>query len=226
MECMCSICLDSLFSVNTDVSITPCGHLYHKNCIENSMQKNLKCPKCKTKIRKSNLKKIHPDIFEELSYSDCSVETNNFLAKVFDYQKQKRIIMLKIIKKLDKENTSLKETNKSKQKYLQTWKLFLKSFQTNKKEWQKKSEILKVENNKVLAELRKLNISEEVSDVSDDSHFQCVNNIEKSLSNNKCSTIETLVNEGLFSILYFYKILVYYQIYFSNIWKAKFLITK
>ena len=97
MECMCSICLDSLFSVNTDVSITPCGHLYHKACIENSMQNNLLCPNCKTEFRADMVKKICPDVFDGLVYSDCSVETNNFLAKVFDYQKEKRLTMLKII---------------------------------------------------------------------------------------------------------------------------------
>ena len=97
MECMCSICLDSLFSVNTDVSITPCGHLYHKSCIENSMQNNLLCPNCKTEFRADTVSKIHSDVFDELVFSDCSVETNNFLAKVFDYQKEKRLTMLKII---------------------------------------------------------------------------------------------------------------------------------
>ena len=90
MECMCSICLDSLFSVNTDVFVTPCGHLYHKSCIENSMQNNLLCPNCNTVLRGDMVKKVHPDVFDDLVYSDCSVETENFLAKVLDYEKDKK----------------------------------------------------------------------------------------------------------------------------------------
>ena len=80
------------------------------------MQNNLQCPNCKTEFTADTVKKIHPDVFDDLVYSDCSVETNTFLAKVFYDQKEKRIIMLNIIKKLDKENTSLKEPNKSNHK--------------------------------------------------------------------------------------------------------------
>ena len=197
---MCSICLDSLFSVNTDVSITPCGHLYHKNCIENSMQNNLLCPNCNTEFTADMVKKIHPNVFDELGYSDCSLETNNFLATVFDYQKEKRIIMLNIIKKLDRENTSLKETNKSNQANLQTCKVFLKSFQKDKDEWQEKSKLLELKHNTLLAELRKINNDEEVTNVYEDLQLECGNNIEKSSSNDNLSNIESIVNDGLFFI--------------------------
>ena len=198
MECMCSICLDSLFSVNTDVSITPCGHLYHKSCIENSMQNNLLCPNCKTQFTADTVRKIHPDVFDDLVYSDCSVETNNFLAKVFDYQKEKRIIMLDIVKKLDKENTSLQETNKSNHENLKTCELFLKSFQKDKKEWQEKSKQIELRNNTLLVEIRKINNNKEVTNVSEDSQLECENKIEKvSSKDSSGSTIETLVNEGL-----------------------------
>ena len=200
MECMCSICLDSLFTVNTDVSITPCGHLYHKNCIENSMQNNLLCPNCKTEFIADMVKKIHPDVFDELVYSDCSVETNKCLAEVFDYQKEKRIIMLKIIKKLDKENTSLMETNKSNHENIQTSKVFLKSFKTDKKEWQQKIKILELENNTLLDELRKVNNNEQAGNSSEDSQFEHINDIVKESFKNSGSDSEASVNEGLLNV--------------------------
>ena len=196
MECMCSLCLDSLFSVNTDVSVTPCGHLFHKTCIANSMQNNLKCPNCNTVLRENMVKKIHPDVFDELVYSDCSNKTNKFLAKVFDYQKEKRILMVKIIKKLDKENTSLKETNKSNQENLQTCKFFLKCFQKETKNLQQKSKILELENNTLLAELRKINNDEEVNSVSKDSHMEKRKQINNISSDDSCLSI---VSKGLLS---------------------------
>ena len=156
MEFKCSICIDTLFSVNSDVSVTPCGHLFHKTCLEGSMQNNLLCPNCKTEIRTGLVKKIHPDVFDELVYSDCSIETESFLEEVYKYEKEKRISMLKIIKKLDKENTSLKKTNKRNQQTLKTSRLFLKGFQTDKKKWQENIQKLKLENISLLAKKKKI----------------------------------------------------------------------
>ena len=133
MEFMCSICIDSLYTVNTDVSVTPCGHLFHKTCLESWMQNKRQCPNCKNAIRKNSkkwqedmVKKIHPSVFDDLVCSDCSIETENFLEEVFRLEQEKRISMLSIIKKLDKENTSLKKTNERNQETLITSKLFFK----------------------------------------------------------------------------------------------------
>ena len=118
MEFKCSICLDSLFSVNTDASVTPCGHLFHKTCLEGSMQNNQLCPNCKTAIGTGIVKKIHPDVFDELVCSDCSNETENFLEEIHDYEKARRTTLLEMIKKLDKQNTSL--TKKKNQESFET----------------------------------------------------------------------------------------------------------
>ena len=150
------------------------------------------------------VKKTHPDVFDELVYSDCSVETNNFLGEIFEYQKEKRITMLKIIKKLDKENTSLKETKKSNQENFQTCKLFLKSFQKGRKDWQEKCKILELKNNSLLDELRKLDNSEEVSNVFEDSQLEHGNIIEKSSSDVNLSNMESSVNEGLLRFPYLF----------------------
>ena len=65
--------------------------------------------------------------------------------------------MLNIIKKLDKENTSLKETNKSNNKNFHTSLLFLKCFQKERKEWEERNKRLELENNILVDELRKQN---------------------------------------------------------------------
>ena len=124
MENKCSICLDRLFLVNTDVSVPPCGHLFHKHCIGNSMKNNLQCSKCKAVIERGITTKIHPDVFDELVYSDCSIETNNFLGEIYDQEKEKRIYMLDRVRKLDKENVSLKETYKNNKENRDACKLF------------------------------------------------------------------------------------------------------
>ena len=165
------------------------------------MQNNLLCPNCNTVLREDMVQKIHPNVFDELVYSDCSVETNNFLTKVFDYQKEKRVIMLNIIKNLDRENTSLKETNKSNQENLKTCELYLKSFQTERKYWQEKNKTLQHENNNLL---RKLNNNEEVTNASEDSHMGHETIIEKSSSKDSCSTINHLVNESLLIFPYIF----------------------
>ena len=47
MKIICSICLDQ-FNQKSDVSSTPCGHLFHSNCISKSLvfTKN-ECPQCR-----------------------------------------------------------------------------------------------------------------------------------------------------------------------------------
>ena len=94
MDFKCSVCIDTLFSVNSDVSVTPCGHLFHKTCLEGSMENNQLCPNCKTDIATGIVKKIHFDVFDELVCNDCSNETENFLEEIYDYEKERRITML------------------------------------------------------------------------------------------------------------------------------------
>ena len=82
------------------------------------MQNNQLCPNCKTAIGTGIVKKIHPDVFDELVCSDCSNETEKLLEEIHDYEKARRTTMLEMIKKLDKQNTSL--TKKKKQESFET----------------------------------------------------------------------------------------------------------
>ena len=141
MEHMCSICLDRLFSVNTDVSVTQCGHLFHKTCQESSLEINRNCPICKTRII-NIVEKVYPDVFDELVYNSTSKETVVFFDKICDLEKEKRISMVRIIKTLDKENINLKQLNKSYEENIKICKVFLGGFQADKLKWQEKSQHL------------------------------------------------------------------------------------
>ena len=201
MEFKCSICLDTLFSVNTDVCVTQCGHLFHKVCIEGAMQNNLQCPNCNTGISEDMVNKIHPDVFDELACNDCSIETKNLLEEIYNNDKEKRKTMLKIVKKLDKENASLKETNNTNQENYNTCKTFLKTFQNVNKDLQEKIQKLKFRNTMLLAEIGKLNDGV-VNNESEISNVEIEKQIEKNVCGDIgvecCTDIENLDKKGLF----------------------------
>ena len=200
MEFKCSICLDSLFSVNTDVSVTQCGHLFHKTCLEGSLKRNQKCPNCKCKI-KSIIKQIYPDVFDILVYNSCSNETFEFFQKVSDLEKERKIVLLKVIKKLDKENRNLKETNKNYKTNLAISKAFLETFQNDRKEWQEKSVKLELENNNLLNEIRKLNKENVVNNVLEE---PLGGNKKKHTCEDSISDLETLFSKGLLVYVFSY----------------------
>ena len=52
----CIMCLESLNSGNSYIVTTPCGHLFHKDCLKKWLDTGKKtCPKCRTEIpRDSN----------------------------------------------------------------------------------------------------------------------------------------------------------------------------
>ena len=48
-NCLCSICLSDM-ETNSETFLTFCGHLYHKECIDKSLEHSNKCPYCRTNI--------------------------------------------------------------------------------------------------------------------------------------------------------------------------------
>ena len=163
MDFECSICLENLFSVNTYVSVTQCGHIYHKSCLESGMQNNRRCPICKTE-NINIVKTIFPNVYKELDYSCCSNDTKEFIEEILDNEREKRKIFLKIIKRLDKENTSLKETNTRCHNNLKSVKMFLQCFNKDTKDLKKNCKFITSKNNTLLSEIKKIdNGSENVS---------------------------------------------------------------
>ena len=45
----CSICLESL--VNTEIYESKCKHFFHRKCIDKWLDKDNRCPLCRTKIQ-------------------------------------------------------------------------------------------------------------------------------------------------------------------------------
>ena len=196
MEYQCSICLDRLFTADKEVSFTPCGHSYHKDCISDATKgDNKNCPICREILQEGEINKIHFDVFEELNYSDCSKETLSFFDKIVEYEADKRMTMVKIIKKLDKENISLKETYKYNCKSYRSCKVFLKGFQKEIKNLNEAVRELELTKDGLIAEIRRLFnekkeiIEEEKSEINDND----VNTCEDAINN-----IEAIISKGLF----------------------------
>ena len=197
MELKCSICLDNLFFVNNDVSVTQCGHIYHKDCLEASTKTYKKCPNCNTEIT-NVIKKIHPDVYDELNYSSCSNETTEFLSEFFNNEREIKIILLKVIKKLDKDNTSLKEAKKKYEDNLKTAKVFLNSFKKHCKDLQEKTKSLKLKNSNLLAEVLKMNDDKKNNNISPKKNVYTLSEkkIKAESSNDSFSNIETSSSKG------------------------------
>ena len=198
MEFKCSICLDKLFLANTDVSVPQCGHMYHKDCLEGSMKIRKKCPNCRSEIT-SIVKTVYPDVDSELNYSGFSNEAKNILEEIVDYQKEKRITIIDLIKKFDQENKSLKETNKSYQENLKTANVFLKCFEKENKNLQEKSEELTFSNKFLLAYIRKFCVDKENVTVCENMSIDS-EKVENKICKNNCLSTTTSNSEGLFSL--------------------------
>jgi hypothetical protein len=51
----CSICQDSIIPADVCRKLIPCGHTYHKNCIDQWFNRSVVCPTCRHDIRETIL---------------------------------------------------------------------------------------------------------------------------------------------------------------------------
>jgi hypothetical protein len=51
----CPICLDK---INDSIYVTFCGHIFHKDCIHASLERDIRCPICRRDITKTGSKKV------------------------------------------------------------------------------------------------------------------------------------------------------------------------
>ena len=56
MNCSCPTCLET-FTQNCLIYSTPCGHIYHLNCIERWLKDNVSCPQCRKRCIWSDLRR-------------------------------------------------------------------------------------------------------------------------------------------------------------------------
>ena len=198
MEYQCSICLDRLFTADKEVSFTPCGHSYHKDCISDAIKSyNKKCPICRESLQEDVINKIHFNLFEELNYSDCSKHTLSFFEKIVEYEADKKIIMVKIIKKLDKENASLKETYKNTCKGYSSCKMFLRGFQKEIKNLHEKINQLKLTKDEFITEIRRL-INEKEEVVDEENSEVNENELDVNTCEDAINNIEAIISKGSF----------------------------
>ena len=169
MELKCSICLDKLFLPDVDVSVIQCGHMYHRCCLRQARKKSRNCPNCKTYIAHV-VKKIYPDVNDELSYDCCANETKEFVEDTFEIEDEKIAALLKTVKELDKDYASVKEEDKSFIDKLKRQK------EVNRGLWED-CKILEVKNRRMLGKMRKFKgvkkvgwLSEAKSSVQSDSY--------------------------------------------------------
>ena len=170
MDQNCSICLAKLNLAKDDISVTPCGHLFHQNCIEGAIRLKNECPICKTNINDDLVKKLYVEVDEGLVYNGCSSETEQILEETEEYDRKTRKMWLNRIKKLEKDNSELKNTNMSVQNQLNLAKTFLKVNQKKIEALEKRCKKLETEKNTLQVDLDKmkqglLSVENEVSKV-------------------------------------------------------------
>ena len=156
MDQDCSICLAKLNLTKDDISVTPCGHLFHQSCIEGAIRLKNECPICKTNINDDIVKKLYVDVDEELVYNGCFPETEKVLEETEKYESKIKKNWLNRIKKLEKENSELKTTNMSVQKQLDATKKLLKVYQNENETLDKRCIKLESEKNKLQVDLEKM----------------------------------------------------------------------
>ena len=86
MDQNCSICLAKLNLAKDDISVTPCGHLFHQNCIEGAIRLKNECPICKTNINDDIVKKLYVEVDEGLVYNGSSSRTEQVLTETQEYE--------------------------------------------------------------------------------------------------------------------------------------------
>ena len=156
MDQDCSICLVKLNLAKDDISVTPCGHLFHQGCIEEAIWLKNECPICKTNINDDIVKKLYVDVDEELVYNGCFPETEKVLEETEKYESKIKKNWLNRIKKLEKENSELKTTNMSVQKQLDATKKLLKVYQNENETLDKRCIKLESEKNKLQVHLENM----------------------------------------------------------------------
>ena len=109
--------------------------------------------------------------------------------------------MINLIKKLDQENTSLKETNTSYQKNFKTANVFLKNFEIENIDLQEKSEELTLSNNTLQADLRKFGEDKENVTVCENMSIDSEEKFEHNFRNQNSLSTTISNSEGLFSLI-------------------------
>uniref|UniRef100_A0A6E8VPX5 RING-type domain-containing protein n=1 Tax=Anopheles coluzzii TaxID=1518534 RepID=A0A6E8VPX5_ANOCL len=70
MELSCSVCSE-LYVPTVHVVITPCGHMFHNDCILPWLERSRTCPDCRTECNASGLTKVHFNVTAHLERNNA-----------------------------------------------------------------------------------------------------------------------------------------------------------
>ena len=81
----CSTCLECFFP-SSDVSTTPCGHLFHTKCIKRWFQANdtNNCPHCRTDVKSNEIRKVYFSAAEPGDEKEENDSAQKLLETIFD----------------------------------------------------------------------------------------------------------------------------------------------
>ena len=78
MSLQCSVCLEKLDFSNDHISVTKCGHIFHKRCLSRWTRQNSNCPECRKRIHwRNTVRRLFANIEEteqDLSRTTSSQE--------------------------------------------------------------------------------------------------------------------------------------------------------
>ncbi|KAK3271072.1 hypothetical protein CYMTET_20558, partial [Cymbomonas tetramitiformis] len=91
----CAICISPLLSHHQNAVSTPCGHLFHQDCLHKALiSTKKKCPACRVHVSNSSVLRLYPDLSDEtqtqnvvppspprdLSYADSTTDPEELKA--------------------------------------------------------------------------------------------------------------------------------------------------
>ncbi|KAL1512537.1 hypothetical protein ABEB36_002118 [Hypothenemus hampei] len=108
MNICCVICSD-LFTPNSDMYSTPCGHIFHYTCLSHWLENSKTCPQCRAKVYSKSLVRLYINISQILNTNSSVTELQYKLDNAEFNIKLKD----KEMKSLANKNTELETQNSS-----------------------------------------------------------------------------------------------------------------
>ena len=77
MSVLCSVCLDDLNFAEDRISVTKCGHIFHKRCLNRWTSRNHTCPECRKRVYwKNTVNRLYANVNSTDRDSTCINHVN------------------------------------------------------------------------------------------------------------------------------------------------------
>jgi len=90
LDIRCDICYDSILISNAEISAIVCGHIFHKKCILEWLEKKENCPICRTFCESGHLIKLFP------STTIIEDNLNNIIMKIIQKLSFKKVVLFAV----------------------------------------------------------------------------------------------------------------------------------